>query len=88
MKFVNSLESTALGFIDPVRNLVVDMLQQVSRIARKVVTMKMIMNAMRDDMFKLVGKLFKVLGIGIPSPIALPISENNQSHSGYYFLYL
>ena len=76
MKFVNSLESTALGFIDPVRNLVVDMGATVSRIARKVAgMMKMIMNAMRDDMFKLIGKLFKVLGIAIPSPISLPISE-------------
>ena len=76
MKFVNSLESTALGFIDPVRNLVVDMGSVISRIARKVAgMMKIIMNAMRDDMFKLIGKLFKVLGIAIPSPISLPISE-------------
>ena len=80
MKFVNSLESAqTLGFIDPVRNLVVDMGSVISRIARKVAgMMKIIMNAMRDDMFKLVGKLFKVLGIAIPSLFHFPLVENNQ----------
>lgn len=76
IKFVNGLQSTALGFIDPVRNLVVDIKQDISRIARKIAGMfKVIMNSMRDSMFKTIGKLFKLLGITLPSPISFPISE-------------
>jgi hypothetical protein len=37
--------------------------------------MKFVINGMRDNIFKLVGKLFKLLGITIPSPQQLPISE-------------
>lgn len=73
---INSYEKTALGFIDPIRNVVVDVQQLVRSVARLVASiMKFVINGMRDNIFKLVGKLFKLLGITIPSPQQLPISE-------------
>jgi hypothetical protein len=73
---INSYEKTVLGFIDPIRNVVVDVQQLVRSVARLVASiMKFVINGMRDNIFKLVGKLFKLLGITIPSPQQLPISE-------------
>jgi hypothetical protein len=73
---INGYEKTALGFIDPIRNVVVDVQQLVRSVARLVASiMKFVINGMRDNIFKLVGKLFKLLGITIPSPQQLPISE-------------
>lgn len=73
---INGLEQTALGFIDPIRNAVVDVRNTVNSVARTVASLvKFVINAMRDNIFKLVGKLFKLLGITIPSPLSLPISE-------------
>ena len=73
---VNGLQQTALGFIDPIRNIIVDVQSTVSSVARLIATlMKFTINAMRDNIFKLIGKLFKLLGITIPSPLQLPISE-------------
>ncbi len=76
IKFINGLEKTALGFIDPVRNVVVNVGSQIKKVARLIASiMKFVINGMRDNIFKLVGKLFKVLGITIPSSLQLPISE-------------
>jgi hypothetical protein len=76
IKTINGLEKTALGFIDPVRNAVIDVQQIVRSVARLVASiMKFVINGMRDSIFKLIGKLFKLLGITIPSPLQLPISE-------------
>ena len=73
---INGLEQTALGFIDPIRNVIVDVQQIVRSVARIVTSiMKFVINGMRDSIFKLIGKLFKLLGITIPSPLQLPISE-------------
>ena len=73
---INGLEQTALGFIDPIRNVVVDVQQLIRSVARLVASiMKFVINGMRDSIFKLIGKLFKLLGITIPSPLQLPISE-------------
>lgn len=77
---VNGLQQTALGFIDPVRNVIVDIQSTVRSVARLVATlMKFSINAMRDNIFKLIGKLFKLLGITIPSPLQLPISEATKN---------
>ena len=74
--FINELEQTALGFIDPIRNVVVDVQQTVRSVARLIASIvKMMINGIRDGIFKLVGKLFVALGITIPSCIQLPISE-------------
>lgn len=76
IKFVNGLQQTALGFIDPVRNVIVNIQNSISKVARLIASsMKVIINAMRDNIFRLVGKLFKVLGITLPSVSQLPISE-------------
>ena len=73
---INGYEKTALGFIDPIRNVVVDVQQLVRSVARLIASiMKFVINGMRDNIFKLIGKLFKLLGITIPSPLQLPISE-------------
>ena len=75
-KFINELEQTALGFIDPIRNLVVDVQQTVRSVARLIASIvKLMINGIRDSIFKLVGKLFLALGITIPSCLQLPISE-------------
>jgi hypothetical protein len=76
IKLINGLEKTALGFIDPVRNVVVNVQQSIRKVARLIASiMKFVINGIRDNIFKLVGKLFKILGITLPSSIKLPISE-------------
>jgi hypothetical protein len=73
---INSLEQTALGFIDPIRNTIVDVRNIVNSVSRSIASLvKFVINAMRDNIFKLIGKLFKLLGLVTPSPIALPLSE-------------
>lgn len=73
---INELESTALGFIDPIRNLVVDVQQSIRSVAKMIASIvKIMINGIRDSIFKLIGKLFLILGITIPSPIQLPITE-------------
>lgn len=80
IKFVNSLESTAYGFIDPLRNKVVDMRRAVRKVARLIASVvKFIINGVRDNLFNLVGCLFKILGITLPSSIKLPISEATKN---------
>lgn len=76
IRLVNGLEKTALGFIDPVRNVVVNIQQSIRKVARLIASiMKFVINGIRDNIFKLVGKLFKLLGITLPSSLKLPISE-------------
>ena len=76
ISFINELEQTALGFIDPIRNKIVDIQGEIRSIARLIASIvKLAINAIRDNIFKLIGKLFLVLGITIPPPIQLPISE-------------
>lgn len=76
VSFINELEQTALGFIDPIRNKIVDIQGEIRSIARLIASIvKLTINGIRDNIFKLIGKLFLVLGITIPSPIQLPISE-------------
>ena len=76
VSFINELEQTALGFIDPIRNKIVDIQGEIRSIARLIASIvKLAINAIRDNIFKLIGKLFLVLGITIPPPIQLPISE-------------
>lgn len=80
IKFVNSLESTAYGFIDPLRNKVVDMRRAVRKVARLIASIvKFIINGVRDNVFNLVGCLFKIIGITLPSSIKLPISEATKN---------
>ena len=76
ISFINELEQTALGFIDPIRNKIVDIQGEIRSIARLIASIvKLAINAIRDNIFKLIGKLFLVLGITIPPSIQLPISE-------------
>jgi hypothetical protein len=80
IKFVNSLEATAYGFIDPLRNKVVDMRKAVRKVARLIASVvKFIINGVRDNLFNLVGCLFKILGITLPSSIKLPVSEATKN---------
>lgn len=76
MKLINGLEQTALGFIDPVRNLVVDVNQKIKKVARLILSaMKFIMNGMRDNIIKLIGCLFRAFAPTTPLPQWLQISE-------------
>lgn len=74
--FVNGLESTALGFIDPIRNKIVDVRQKIKKVARLIMSaMKFVMNGMRDNVIKLTGCLFRAFSITIPLPQWMQISE-------------
>ena len=74
--FVNGLEKTALGIIDPVRNKVVDIRQKVKKVARLIASiMKFIINGMRDNIIKLIGFLFRAFAPTTPLPQWLQISE-------------
>ena len=76
ISFINGLEQTALGFIDPIRNKIVDIQGQIRGVARLIASIvKLAINAIREGIFKTIGKLFLVLGATIPSSIQLPISE-------------
>jgi len=80
IKFINSLESTAYGFIDPLRNKVVDMRRAVRKVARLIASIvKFIINGVRDNIMNLIGCLFKILGITLPSSIKLPVSEATKN---------
>lgn len=74
--FVNGCEATALGFIDPIRNKIVDMRSKIKKVARLILSaMKFIMNGMRDNVIKLTGCLFRAFSITIPLPQWMQISE-------------
>lgn len=74
--FVNGLEKTALGFIDPIRNKVVDIRQKIKKVARLIASIvKFIINGMRDNIIKLIGCLFRAFAPTTPLPQWLQISE-------------
>lgn len=76
MKFISQLEATAYGFIDPLRNVVVDVQAKIKKVARLIASvMKFVINGIRDNVYNLIGCLFKVLAVTLPSSIKLPISE-------------
>lgn len=74
---VNGLEKTALGFIDPIQNTIVDIGQIIKKVSRSIASiMKLIINGMRDMMMKLVGNFFRdLIALIIPKPQQLPVSE-------------
>lgn len=75
--FVNGLERTALGFIDPIRNKVVDISQSIRKVSRLIASiMKFVVNGMRDMIIKLVATFFRnLIALVIPKPQQLPVSE-------------
>lgn len=74
--FVNGLEKTIFGYIDPIRNKIVDINSQIKSIARLIASlMKFIINGMRDNVIKLTGCLFRAFSITIPIPQWLQLSE-------------
>jgi len=80
IKFVNGLESTAYGFIDPLRNKIVDISGQIRKVARLIASlMKVTINGMRDNIFQLVGCLFRGISATLPQPLKLPISEATKN---------
>ena len=80
VKLINGLESTALGYIDPIRNKIVDVRQQVKKVARLVASVvKFIINGMRDNVIKLTGCLFRAFSITIPLPQWLQVSEATKN---------
>jgi len=80
IKFINGLEATAFGFIDPLRNKIVDIQGQIRKVARLIASlMKFTINGMRDNIFQLVGCLFRGISATLPQPIKLPISEATKN---------
>jgi len=80
IKFINSLESTAYGFIDPLRNKSINMSFHICKIARIIASLvKYIITGVRDKIMNLIGCLFKILGLTLPQPIKLPISEATKN---------
>jgi hypothetical protein len=80
IKFVNGLEYTALGFIDPLRNKIVDISGQIRKVARLIASaMKFAINGMRDNIFQMVGCLFKGISAILPQPIKIQVSEATKN---------
>ena len=80
VKLVNGLEKTALGYIDPIRNKVVDIRRQIAKVARLIASVvKFIINGMRDNVIKLTGCLFRAFSITIPLPQWLQVSEATKN---------
>ncbi len=74
--FVNGLEQTALGFIDPVRNVIVDISADIASVARLTMGLvRFVVNGIRENIVKLVGCLFEVFAITIPLPQWMQLSE-------------
>ena len=74
--FINGLEATAFGYIDPVRNLVVDISSSVRSVARLTMGLvRFVVNGIRENIVKLVGCLFEVFAITIPLPQWIQLSE-------------
>jgi hypothetical protein len=80
IKEVNKYEKTALGFIDPIRNKVVDIQQKVRSVSQIIASLvKWIINAMRDQIVKYVGKAFTGIVATLPKPQQLPVSEAGKA---------
>jgi len=76
IRLINGLEKTIYGYIDPIRNVVVNVQQNIRRVARLMASIvKFIMNGMRDNISKLIGCLFRVFAKTIPLPQWLQLSE-------------
>lgn len=77
ISYINGLEKTALGFIDPIRNKIVDISQSIRKVSRLVASiMKFVINSMRDMIIKLVATFFRnLIALVIPKPQQLPVSE-------------
>lgn len=76
ISFINKLQKTAFGFIDPVRNVVVNVKTNIKRVARLLISIfKFITNGIRDNITKLISCLFKAFAITIPEPQWLQLSE-------------
>ena len=74
--FINGLEKTALGYIDPVRNLIVDISADIASVARLTMGLvRFVVNGIRENIVKLVACLFEVFAITIPLPQWIQISE-------------
>lgn len=74
--FINGLEATAFGYIDPVRNLIVDIQSDIASVARLTMGLvRFVVNGIRENIVKLVGCLFEVFAITIPLPQWMQISE-------------
>lgn len=76
VKFINGLESTIYGFIDPIRNVVVNVKDNIRRVARLLTSIfKFILNGVRDNITKLIGCLFRAFAVTTPLPQWLQLSE-------------
>ena len=74
--FINGLEATAFGYIDPVRNLIVDISSDIRAVARLTMGLvRFVVNGIRENIVKLVSCLFEVFAITIPLPQWMQLSE-------------
>jgi hypothetical protein len=78
IRFLNRLESTIYGFIDPVLNLIYSF-QEVENIACSIARLiasilKYVINGIRDGIMVAIGDLFVLFGITLPQP-QQPIAE-------------
>lgn len=76
IQFINGLESTIYGFIDPIRNVVVNVQENIRKVARLLTSIfKFILNGVRDNITKLIGCLFRAFAPTTPLPQWLQLSE-------------
>lgn len=89
VKFINGLESTIYGFIDPIRNVVVNVKDNIRRVARLLTSIfKFILNGVRDNITKLIGCLFRAFAVTTPLPQWLQLSELQKIFSISFFVSL
>lgn len=60
IRFLNGLEETVIGFIDPVRNVIVDIQSEVRKVARYVASLfKKVINEVRSTLMRWIGNLLR-----------------------------
>ena len=89
LKTINSLQKFGQVYISAAQNFVADVRRIIGKASRLIVgAMKMILNTMRDKIFKFLGKRFRdFIGLIVPEPQKSPIAMASQENHGYSLLY-
>jgi hypothetical protein len=89
INFLNRLESTIYGFIDPILNLFYsfDEIDNIAcTIARLIASiLKFVINGVRDGIMVSIGNLFVLFGITLPQPQQPPVEEAGKNVQNIIF---
>ena len=87
LKTINSLQKFGQVYISAAQNFVADVRRIIGKASRLIVgAMKMILNTMRDKIFKFLGKRFRdFIGLIVPEPQKSPIAMHLLSRESWIF---